>query len=472
MTTEDHPWQIRLRRDGSRSRIALAEALNEALQAADPHAIIRDNVNLRNSILRVSDFSLKLDEFERILVIGGGKASAGMALEIERILGNRITGGSVNIPDYAKPWPKSSRIVFNPATHPIPSQRGVLGVEKMLQLIGKASGKDLVICLISGGGSALMPQPAPGITLSNKRKTTELLLTSGANIHETNTVRKHLSGIKGGRLAEKLFPAMILSLIISDVVGDAFESIASGPTVPDDTTYQDAHKVLESHGLWTKVPESVCDHISKGMTGEVPETPKPGSTIFARVRNLLVGSNEHSCGAAARALRQRGYRTLVYSTKTQGESKEVGKTLSGLARDIRESQIPIAPPAAIVAGGETTVTVQGKGRGGRNQELALSAALSIQGLKGILVASIGTDGVDGPTDAAGAVADGTTIERAMRNGLDVKSFLDENDSYPFFKKLDDLIITGPTGTNVNDIMIAIVEGVKQKHDTMRPSRRG
>ena len=471
MTTAEHPWQIRLRRDGSRSRIALAEALNEALQAADPHAIIRDNVNLRNSILRVSDFSLKLDEFERIFVIGGGKASAGMALEIERILGNRITGGSVNIPDYSKPWPKSSRIVFNPATHPIPSQRGVLGVENMLQLVGKASGKDLVICLISGGGSALMPQPAPGITLSNKRKTTELLLTSGANIHETNTVRKHLSGIKGGRLAEKLFPAMILSLIISDVVGDELESIASGPTVPDDTTYQDAHKVLESHGLWTKVPESVRDHISKGMKGEVPETPKPGSTIFARVRNLLVGSNEHSCGAAARALRQKGYRTLVYSTKTQGESKEVGKTLSGLARDIRESQIPIAPPAAIVAGGETTVTVQGKGRGGRNQELALSAALSIQGLKGILVASIGTDGVDGPTDAAGAVADGTTIERAMRNGLDVKSFLDENDSYPFFKKLDDLIITGPTGTNVNDIMIAIVEGVKQKHDTMRRTRR-
>ena len=471
MTTAEHSWQIRLRRDGSRSRIALAEALNEALLAADPRTIVRDNVSLRNNILRVSEFSLKLDEFERVLVIGGGKASAGMALEIERILGNRITGGSVNIPIYTKPWPKSSRIAFNAATHPIPSQRGVLGVENMLRLVGKPSGKDLVICLISGGGSALMPLPAPGTTLSNKRRTTELLLRSGANIHETNTVRKHLSGIKGGRLAERLYPATVLSLIISDVVGDELESIASGPTVPDDTTYRDAFEVLEKRGLLSKVPESVRKHISNGMSGEMPETPKPGSSVFKTVHNFLVGSNKHSCGAAARALRQRGYRTLALSTTLQGESREVGETLSGLARDIRESQIPIAPPAAIVAGGETTVTVQGKGRGGRNQELALSAALSIQGLKGMLVASIGTDGVDGPTDAAGAVADGTTIERALENGLEVKSFLEENNSYPFFKKLDDLIITGPTGTNVNDIMIAIVEGSKERHDTMMRSRR-
>ena len=471
MTTAGHPWQIRLRLDGSRSRVALVEALNEALLAADPRTIIRDNVSVRNNALRVSDLSLKLDEFERVLVIGGGKASAGMALEIERILGNRVTGGSVNIPIYTKPWPTSSRIVFNPATHPIPSQKGVLGVENMLRLIGKPSLKDLVICLISGGGSALMPFPASGITLSNKRKTTELLLTSGANIHETNTVRKHLSGIKGGRLAEKLHPATILSLIISDVVGDELESIASGPTVPDNTTYRDAFEVLEKRGLLSKVPTAVRDHISKGISGEMPETPKPGSPIFKRVHNFLVGSNKQSCGAAARALRQRGYRTLAMSTTIQGESREVGKTISGMARDIRESQIPIAPPAAIVAGGETTVTVHGNGRGGRNQELALSAALSIQGMKGILVASIGTDGIDGPTDAAGAIADGTTIERALKNGLEVKSFLDENNSYPFFEKLNDLIITGPTGTNVNDIMIAIVEGSKEKHDTMRRSRR-
>jgi glycerate 2-kinase len=402
-------------------------------------------------------------------VIGGGKASAGMAMEIEKILRNRITGGSVNIPAYTKPWPKNSRIMFNPASHPIPSEKGVRGVKNMLQLVGKPSRKDLVICLISGGGSALMPIPTTGITLSDKQKATELLLTSGANIHEANTVRKHLSGIKGGRLAEKLYPATVLSLIISDVVGDELESIASGPTVPDRTTYQDAYKVLQRHRLWAEVPKTVRDHISKGMKSKLPETPKPGSTVFKRVHNFLVGSNKHACEAAAKALRKRGYETLVLSTRIQGESKEVGKILSGLASDIRENQIPIAPPAAIVAGGETTVTVHGKGQGGRNQELALSSALSLQGMKGMLVASIGTDGVDGPTNAAGAVADGITLERALKKGLDGMSFLEDNNSYPFFKKLNDLIITGPTGTNVNDIMIAIVEGSKEKHHTKMQS---
>jgi glycerate 2-kinase len=400
---------------------------------------------------------MRLDEFERVLVIGGGKACAGMALEIERVLGNRITGGSVNIPTYTKPWPTGSRILFNPTTHPIPSEKGVRGVKNMLRLIGQPSRKELVICLISGGGSALMPLPTAGITLSDKRKTTELLLKAGANIHETNTVRKHLSGIKGGRLAEKLYPATVLSLIISDVVGDELESIASGPTVPDDTTYRDACEVLQRHGLWRKIPRSVRDHISKGMKGKLHETPKPGPSVFKRVHNFLVGSNKHSCEAAAKALRKRGYETLVLSTRIQGESREVGKILSGLASDIRENEIPMAPPAAIVAGGETTVTVHGKGRGGRNQEFALSSALSIQGMKKILVASIGTDGVDGPTNAAGAVADGSTVERALKKGLDAMSFLEDNNSYPFFKKLNDLIITGPTGTNVNDIVIAIVE---------------
>ena len=462
---------MHLRQDGTKSRASLVEALTQALLAADPRTIIRNTVRVRNNNLQVSEFSLKLDEFDRILVIGGGKASAGMALEIERILGNRITSGSVNIPIYTKPWPTSPRIVFNPANHPVPTVKGVQGVENMLRLVGEPSRKDLVICLISGGGSALMPLPASRITLSNKRKTTELLLRSGANIHETNTVRKHLSGFKGGRLAEKLSPATVLSLIISDVVGDELESIASGPTVPDSTTYRNAFEVLERHGLLSKVPTSVRDHISNGISGDVAETPKPGSSVFNRVHNVLVGSNKQSCGAAARVLRKKGYRTLVLSTRIQGESREAGNTLSGQASDIRESQIPIAPPAAIVAGGETTVTVHGTGRGGRNQELALSSALSIQGLKGVVVASIGTDGVDGPTDAAGAVADGTTVERALKKGLEAKSFLEDNNSYPFFKELDDLIITGPTGTNVNDIMIAIVEGSREKHDTTRRSRR-
>jgi glycerate 2-kinase len=470
--TTGHPWQVRLRQDGSKSRVSLVEALNQALLAADPRSIIRNSVRVREKTLRVSNLSVRLDTFERVLVIGGGKAGAGMSLEIEGILGNRITGGSVNIPAYEKPWPKSSRIMINPATHPIPSEKGVRGVKNMLRLVGQPSRRDLIICLISGGGSALMPLPTAKITLSDKQKTTEILLKSGANIHEANTVRKHLSGVKGGRLAEKLYPATVLSLIISDIVGDELESIASGPTVPDDTTYQDAYEVLQRRGLWRRVPRSVRDHISKGMKGKLPETPKPGSTTFKRVNNFLVGSNKHSCEGAAKALRKRGYETLVLSTRIQGESREVGKILSGLASDIRENLIPIRPPAAFVVGGETTVTVRGRGRGGRNQELALSSALSIHGMKGMLVASIGTDGVDGPTNAAGAVADGTTVERALKKDLNAMSFLEDNNSYPFFKRLNDLIVTGPTGTNVNDIMISIVEGLKEKHHTkMRSPRR-
>jgi glycerate-2-kinase len=426
-------------------------------------------VKVRGNALTVGALSLKLSRFRRVLVIGGGKASAGMALEIERILDGWITGGSVNIPVYTKPCPRSKKINFNPASHPIPSEDGVRGVKNMLRLVGQPSEEDLVICLISGGGSALMPLPSTGIQLSDKQKTTNLLLKSGAKIDEINAVRKHLSDFKGGRLAEKLYPATVLSLIISDVVGDKLESIASGPTAPDDTTYADAYTILQEDGLWRTVPGSVRKRIQKGKEGKLPETPKRGSRIFKRVHNVLVGTNKESCRAAAEVLEERGYHSLILSTRLQGEAREVGKILADICIGIRENQLPVAPPAAIVAGGETTVTVHGKGRGGRNQELVLSAALSIRGKPAILVSSIGTDGVDGPTDAAGAVADGSTIERGLIRGLDADTYLGENNSYEFFKKLKDLIITGPTGTNVNDILIAIVGSADQKSDTTRRS---
>jgi glycerate-2-kinase len=426
-------------------------------------------VKVRKNELRIGTLSFKLSEFKRVLVIGGGKATAGMALEIERILDGWITGGSVNIPAYTKPWPKGKRINLNAASHPIPSEDGVRGVKNMFRLVGQPSASDLVIYLISGGGSALMPLPSTGILLSEKQKTTNLLLKSGAKIDEINAVRKHLSDFKGGRLAEKLYPATVLSLIISDVVGDRLDSIASGPTVPDDTTYVDAYTTLQEHGLWRTVPSSVRKRIQRGKEGNLPETPKRSSRIFKRVHNVLVGTNKESCQAAAEALKKRGYPPLILSTRLQGEAREVGKILADICIGIRENQLPVAPPAAIVAGGETTVTVHGKGRGGRNQELVLSAALSIRGKPAILVSSIGTDGVDGPTDAAGAVADGSTIERGLIRGLDADTYLGENNSYEFFKKLKDLIITGPTGTNVNDILIAIVGSADQKSDTTRRS---
>jgi glycerate-2-kinase len=426
-------------------------------------------VKVKRSELQIGALSFKLSEFRRVLVIGGGKATAGMALEIEKILDGWITGGSVNIPAYTKPWPKGKQIKFNPASHPVPSEDGVRGVKNMLRLVGQPSADDLVICLISGGGSALMPLPSTGIPLSDKQKTTSLLLKSGAKIDEINAVRKHLSDFKGGRLAEKLHPATLLSLIISDVVGDMLESIASGPTVPDDTTYGDAYTILQEHGLWRTVPSSVRKRIQKGKEGKLPETPKGSSGIFKRVHNILVGTSKESCEAAAEALKKRGYHSMILSSRLQGESREVGKVLASVCVNIHENQLPVAPPAAVVAGGETTVTVHGKGRGGRNQELVLSAASSIRGIPGILVASIGTDGVDGPTDAAGAVADGTTVERGLKKGMDTDTFLRENDSYSLFNKLNDLIITGPTGTNVNDILIAIVGSADQKSDTTRRS---
>jgi glycerate-2-kinase len=426
-------------------------------------------VRVRRNLLEIGTFSIKLSEFRRVLVIGGGKATAGMALEVERILDGWITGGSVNIPAYTMPWPKGKKIDFNPASHPIPSEDGVRGVKNMLQLVGQPSEGDLVICLISGGGSALMPLPSAGLQLSDKQKTTNLLLKSGAKIDEINAVRKHISDLKGGRLAEKLYPATVLSLIISDVVGDKLESIASGPTVPDDTTYADAYTILQERGLWRKVPSSVRKRIQRGKEGKLPETPKRSSRIFKKVHNILVGTNKESCQAAAEVLEKRGYHSLILSTRLQGEAREVGKILAGICIGIRENQLPVPPPAALVAGGETTVTVHGKGRGGRNQELVLSAASSIRGNPAILVSSIGTDGVDGPTDAAGAVADGSTVERGLRRGLDADTYLGENNSHEFFKQLKDVIVTGPTGTNVNDILIAIVGSADQKSDTTRRS---
>ncbi len=431
-------------------------ALHIAISAADPKRIVRANLKLRKSRLRVGSIAIDLNSFDRVFVIGGGKASAAMGEELERILGTRISGGVINYPDYLRPRPRSRLIFYNEATHPVPSVKGVRGVEKMLNLLGKPTRKDLVFCLISGGGSALLPRPVKGVTLSDKQKTTELLLESGASISEINCVRKHLSSIKGGRLAELLYPARVISLIISDVVGDRLDSIASGPTAPDSTTYQDAKQVLSKYRLFEQVPSRVRRIIREGLAGRSPETPKPGSKIFRRVSNLIVGSNEVSCLQAYKYLKSRGYNSAIISTRVQGQAKTVGQILAGIMIDSKKHGFPLRPPAAIVAGGETTVEVRGKGKGGRNQELVLSAAIEIAGLERSVVSSIGTDGIDGPTDAAGAIADGATVDRARRLHVDPKFYLERNDSYSFFKKLSDLIITGPTGTNVNDIMVAVL----------------
>ncbi|HZW56474.1 MAG TPA: glycerate kinase [Nitrososphaerales archaeon] len=453
---------INSKRSSSSVRTNVLRALNSAILAADPKTSIARAVEMKHgsSVMKLKPASLTLDlsKFERVFVIGGGKACASMAEEIEDLIRERITGGVVNVPDYLRQRPELKKIELHDASHPIPSEVGARGVREMLQLVRNLTPNDLVICLISGGGSALLPLPAEGVTLRDKQKTTSLLLKSGAAIHEINTVRKHLSGVKGGRLAEKLQPATVVSLIISDVVGDDISSIASGPTAPDDTTYKDAMDILNRYGIWRRVPQSVRKVIDDGVRGRREETPKSNSMVFSKVHNLLIGSNKQSCIAAERSLKNVGYRTLVLSTKIQGEATQVGGILASIAKDIRENGLPLAPPAAIVAGGETTVTVRGKGIGGRNQEVALSASLGISGLDRVVIASIGTDGVDGPTDAAGAIVDGNTVKRGKEKKMEVTKYLKNNDSHSFFQKLGDLIITGPTGTNVNDVMVIAVGG--------------
>ena len=432
------------------------EAMNEALVAADPARIVRKSLRLNGGILRADALQFRLKDYRRIFVIGGGKASGYMAEEVEKLLGNRIARGLVIVPDYLRPTPRGRRVRYHPATHPIPTRKGLEAVLAMLRLVENVSREDMVIVLLSGGGSALMTLPVQGISLNDEARVTSLLLKSGASIDEINTVRKHLSQLKGGRLAARLYPATVLTLIISDVVGDGIDAIASGPTAPDPTTFHDSEQVLKKYDLWSQIPKNTRRVISAGLSGSIPETPKRNNKVFMRVHNVIVGNNRASCLAAASAMTKAGYKTQVLSIQITGEAREAGRIFGSIVRDIRENSLPFAPPAALVAGGETTVTVRGKGKGGRNQELALAAAVKITGSGEVVVGSFATDGIEGGTDAAGALADGSTITRGLKFGMDPEEYLRSNDSYHYFSRLEDLVITGPTGTNVNDIMILAV----------------
>jgi hydroxypyruvate reductase len=414
-----------------------------ALAAADPvDAVLRH--------LRSRDFS----RFQHIYVVGAGKAGASMAMAAERALGRRIAAGLVNVKYGATA--KLRRIELNPCGHPLPDEAGVAGSTRIAQIAAQAGEGDLVLCLISGGGSALLPLPAEPITLAEKQATTQLLLACGATIHEFNCVRKHLSRIKGGQLARLAAPAAVESLLLSDVIGDDLDVIGSGPTAPDGSTFADALAILEKFALVERVPASVRGRIERGVRGDLPETPKAGDPLFRRVRNVLVGNNRLALDAAARRARELGFRTLVLSSEIQGETREIARMHAAIAREIVSTSRPVKAPACIVTGGETTVTLRGDGLGGRNQEVVLAAALEIAGLANVVVLSAGTDGSDGPTDAAGAIADGDTL---LRNP-DGRRYLDRNDSYRYFQPLHDLVITGPTNTNVMDVRIFLVGAAK------------
>src|SRR5579872_4824900 len=422
-----------------------------ALKAAAPGPAVRNHLRLSGDTLRAGRKRYQLAKFRNVYVIGAGKASVEMARAVERLLGKSIRGGLINT-KYGHGASALRRIEVNECGHPVPDVQGEQGAARIAEIARQAKAQDLLICLISGGASALLPLPTPPVTLKDTQAATRLLLDCGANIHEINCVRKHISAIQGGQLARLAYPATMLALILSDVIGDDLDVIGSGPTVPDRSTFAEAKAILEKYGIWNKAPAGVRERIGSSAA----ETPKPGDRIFDRVQNIIIGSNRLAVDAAARAARDLGFRTMVLSTFVAGEAREVARVYAAIAREIRASSRPLRRPACVISGGETTVTIRGQGLGGRNQEFVLAAAMDIAGLEDVAVLSGGTDGTDGPTDAAGAIADGTTLARAAAQRLDAAAYLANNDSYHFFDALGDLVKTGPTGTNVADVQVMLV----------------
>ena len=430
------------------------EIFTHALRAVDPVAAVKRCLKVEGGDLTVDGKAYSLRDYDRIYVTGAGKAGASMALAVERILGDRITKGVINV-KYGH-VSQLKRVKLNEVGHPIPDEKGVSGSEEIAELLEQLVEKDLVICLISGGGSALLPSPTEGISLEDKQRMTNLLLECGANINEINAIRKHISKLKGGGLARLAYPSTLIALILSDVVGDPLDVIASGPTVPDKSTFGDCMAILRKYDLLDRVPESIKARIQRGIKGEIEETPKAGNPIFEKIQNVIIGSNIIAVKAAEQRAGELGYNPFILSTYIEGETREVAKVHAAIAKEIIKTNHPIGPPACIISGGETTVTIRGNGLGGRNQEFVLAAALDIQELTGVVVLSGGTDGTDGPTDAAGAIADVDTIRRAHEMLLNATASLNDNDSYHFFEKLGDLLITGPTNTNVMDLRLILV----------------
>ena len=440
--------------DTRERREQILPILSAALEAVDPIAAVKRQVSLKGNQLRVGERTYDLDNYRGIYVIGGGKAGGAMAKATEDILGDRLTAGVINTKYGYLADTKVVRI--NEAGHPLPDAAGMAGARRMVDLATGASEGDLVICLISGGGSALMTLPVESVTLEDMEALTSSLLRCGATINEINTIRKHLSQIKGGNLSRAAYPAEVVSLILSDVVGNPLDVIASGPSVPDSSSFADAYEIVERHELIDDLPSSIRQYLQQGRDGQVPETPKEGDPLFAKTHNLIIGSNAIAAEAALSRAKAEGFHTMLLSTFVEGEAREVAHVYCAIAKEILHTGQPLLRPACVVAGGETTVTIQGEGMGGRNQELALAAAMQLDGLDDVMVVALATDGTDGPTDAAGAIAEGSTLRRARAKKLLARDYLANNDSYRFFDQLDDLLVTGPTNTNVNDLTFVFV----------------
>lgn len=425
------------------------------IEAVDPEAAVKYHFKRQNERLIVQEKSYHLIDFNRIVLVGAGKAAAPMAKAVEEVLADRLNEGHIVVKyDHGAPLAKTR---IYEAGHPVPDAAGQRATGSIVQRISKLGADDLAVVVLSGGGSALLAAPADGIGLADKQKTTELLLASGATIAEINTIRKHISLFKGGLLAQAAYPATVITLILSDVVGDPLDVIASGPTVADESTYANCFEIIQRYDIESRLPGTVRRRILMGVEGHVAETPNADDSVWKQVQNVIIGNNRMALEAATEKAQGLGFKVLILTSQLQGEAKEVAQVVAAIGKEIGQQETPLVPPACILLGGETTVTLKGAGKGGRNQELALAAALALDGIPKIYLMSAGSDGTDGPTDAAGAFADGETCVRARKLGLDPCDSLDRNDAYAFFEPLKDLYITGPTRTNVMDIIILLVE---------------
>jgi hydroxypyruvate reductase len=446
----------------------LLDIFDAALAAVDPYSAVLKAVRVEDEQLHVGGVRYDLDAYDRIIVVGAGKATARMALAVESLLCERISSGLIIVKEeHTAPLTIIEQVE---ASHPVPNEAGIAGTQRILDMVRAADENTLVICLLSGGASALLVATVEGVTLQDKQEATRLLLNAGASIFELNAVRKHLSSVKGGRLAQAAYPAQLVTLIISDVIGDPLDVIASGPTSPDQATFADAWNVIEKFGLQEKLPPRVSDYLQRGIAGQVPETVKENDPTLDNAHNEIIAGISQALTAATEKAGRLAYVSRTISDTLQGEARDAARFLAQAARAELDAMKP-NERGCLLCGGETTVTVRGTGKGGRNQEFALAFALEIEGLRGVSLLSAGTDGSDGPTDAAGAMVDGNTASRARRLGLDPLRYLDNNDAYTFFQQFDAAsgahchIKTGPTGTNVMDIQI--VQLIKEE----QPSRQ-
>lgn len=432
---------------GTRARETALDCIEAGIAAADAERAIGESLGIVGRRLTVGAASYDLAEYEGIVVLGGGNAGGRMAAALEGVLGEYIDRGAVVTDAPAE----TERIDVLAGDHPVPSERGVESTRRILELAGNVGEDALVLVVVSGGGSALMPAPAEDVSLAALQSVTEALLESGATIDEINAVRKHCSALKGGGLARTAAPATVIGLVISDVIGNDLGTIASGPTAPDETTFGNARAVLNRYGI--DPPEEIRDRLNRGERGDIDETPGPDDPVFDRVENHVLADGFTPLAAVRDVACERDYEPLILSSSVRGEACEAAKTHAAIGEEIRATGNPIEPPAVVCSGGETTVTLRGDGTGGPNQEFALSAAIELRETEGVALGSVDTDGIDGATDAAGAIVDGDTVEDAEA----ARDALAANDAFPYLEERGAIVDTGPTGTNVNDLRVLVIE---------------